>query len=644
MRRNLISGALTWLRRVKSPTAPVGNGVETPIAGIPDRSPESPDSDRDPYRGVIIVLLVAAFLGTAAIIVGNTVISNPILLDVAVTLFISAGILLGVALAQIERANPPKPEAANDGSAVSPVPAAAEETKEPAPSSVSAEGESSQTTSPTKSVRSSTGFSFWDFGLLREVRFGTAAIGLFLSLLLFLFNYRAYPPTLLMAVTAAVVCLGAAALLATVARYFADIDSAKLPEGPGLCRWARVVAWMFVVAAVSVGLAWAGQHAMLRILHLGLLAINAAVCISLIRSKQVWRDGLEIFPLDLGVLSALGSRANIFASILDAGERQLGIDLRSTWALTVVRQSVEPLAIGLLLLGWLSTSLTVVGIQDQGLIERLGVPVEGATLMPGLHLHWPWPIDRVFRIPVQKAQSLEVGHEGEEGGGPENVLWAVEHAPNEYTLVLGNGRDLITVDAAVQYRIIDPRAWHYHSQNPETALRAIAYRAVMRSTVDRTLSETLSENLTKLTEQMRGMVQQDANALVLGVDVIGFTVGGMHPPVPVAADYEAVVSAELGKVTAVVNAQAYRNQVVPAAEATVIAEENTARAEGAQALSLAAGEAWSFRTLESQYRAAPGEYFFRRRLETLEAGLTDGRFTILDSRFQRDGGELWLER
>jgi membrane protease subunit HflK len=222
------------------------------------------------------------------------------------------------------------------------------------------------------------------------------------------------------------------------------------------------------------------------------------------------------------------------------------------------------------------------------------------------------------------------------------VLWAVEHAPNEYTLLLGNGRDLITVDADVQYRIKDALAWRYHSQNPADAVRAIAYRAVMRSTVDRTLSDTLSQNLVVLTGQMRQTVQRDADAMGLGIDVVGFTIGGMHPPVPVAADYEAVVSAELGKVTAVANANAFRNSTVPEAEATAIVNENTARAEGAQALGRAAGEAWSFRTLESQYRASPQEYFFRRRLEVLENNLAGRGFTVVDSRFQRDGGELWL--
>jgi regulator of protease activity HflC (stomatin/prohibitin superfamily) len=116
----------------------------------------------------------------------------------------------------------------------------------------------------------------------------------------------------------------------------------------------------------------------------------------------------------------------------------------------------------------------------------------------------------------------------------------------------------------------------------------------------------------------------------------------MHPPVPVAQAYEAVVSAQINRQTAIVSGQVYRNQVLPAAQDSVLRATNAARAAGLDDLGVAAGEAWAFRAVERQFRSAPAEYFFRRRLETLEQRLAGHPFTIVDERFLRDGGELWL--
>jgi regulator of protease activity HflC (stomatin/prohibitin superfamily) len=593
---------------------------------------------------VVLVLLLAAILGAVGAAVGGLMLVNPVLLDVAESLGLATGILVGVAAAQTARAKPSKkaensfPEPA--ASAVQPETAA--ETEAATPATVPPKWVPAKVSPRLSAAQAWISSRLRNLGMLETIRAATIGAGLIGIVFLLL-----RPPISgislapLVAAMVAGICLGMAGLAAMGARYFASIDAGRLPEAPWLSRGARVVAWISVLAAVSIGFEWIGLNAILQILHFAVLIVNAAVCYGLFMVKGGTQEE-EIFRIDLGILSVLGGRPNVLGSILDSAERQLGIDLRSTWALTVVRQTLEPLLIGLCLLAWLSTSLTVVGVDEQGLIERLGVSVRGEALQPGLHLHWPWPVDKVYRIAVQRVQAAQVGHEGQEAEGPENVLWAVEHAPNEYTLVLGNGRDLITVDAAVQYRITDARAWRYNCQNPAEALRAIAYRAVMRATVNRTLSDALSQNVAALTAQMRAMVQQDANALGLGVDIVGFTVGGMHPPVPVAPDYEAVVSAEINKVTRVVAAQVYRNQTVPAAEAAVLMYENIARAKAANDLARAAGEAWSFRTLESQYRASPEEYFFRRRLEALEKGLADKHFTVVDSRFQRDGGELWL--
>jgi regulator of protease activity HflC (stomatin/prohibitin superfamily) len=610
----------------------------------------SSEPDRDPYLGVVFILLGLTVFGAvgAAGVGWNS--GNPVLLDVGVMLGIASGVLMGVALARIARSHRPEPEhprAVASLEGMMPLGAA------PAgPTGLTDVTDVAVADAPTVAVPTEDlvtkarrlaqrlkAPSVSDIDGMPSVIGGAGVFALVV-----VFFHQTFPIVMTRnaAAIGVVACLVAAGIAAATVRYLDDIDAADLPEGIWLRRGARVLAWSLVLGAASIALRWLEQPAPVRIIHALLFLVNAALCAGLTRSPSKTPRQTYVLPLDLAILTALGNRANVFASILDAGEQQLGIDIRSTWAITVIRRSVEPLVAGLALVGWLATSITVIGTSEQGLVERLGVTVGGDPLGPGIHLHLPWPVDRVFRIPVDRVQTIAVGHEGEEAGGPEDVLWARQHAANEYTLLLGDGRDLITVDATVQFRIADARAWRYRTQNPVDALRAIGYRAVMRNTVDRTLEDALSENVVAATARMRKMVQEDSDALGLGVEILGFTVGGMHPPVPVALAYQAVVSSQLASVTAVVNAQAERNQLVPTAEASVIAAANKARAEDVNARALATGESWSFLALQSQYGASPQEYMFRRRLETMERNLAQRRFTVVDSRFLRDGGELWI--
>jgi regulator of protease activity HflC (stomatin/prohibitin superfamily) len=606
---------------------------------------------RDPYRPVFLLLAGTSVAGVLLASAGGSVLGSPVLLDIALALGIASGVLIGVVTARSERLAPPAPVAGE--ATQSPLPPADGLPDEPEPAEGPSPPSRRLSTSALTHVRA------WLRVLTsRDVVGGIRIVvatggGLGVALLL-LARAGREPLSAPTAAIAAALCLAAAGLGGVIARYFAALPTAgplALAEAPGLARGARVLAWLMVLAAAAMVAAWRGRGGMVQAVHLLVLIVVAAFCIGLLGVRRRERparsgDG-QAFPLDAPVLSLLGSRANPVASALDAAQRQLGIDLRSTWALTVVRRTAEPLLVALCLLGWLSTSLTVVRVAEEGLVERLGVPVRGRPLQPGLHVHWPWPIDRVVRLPVRRVQALSVGHEeADEGGeaeeGPEDVVWASQHAVNEYTLLLGDGRDLLTVDAAVQYRIRDARAWRYGCQNPAEALRAIAYRAVMRSTVHRTLADALSENVVTLTQRMREMVQEDADRLGLGVEVVAFTVAGLHPPVAVAADYQAVASAELGKVTAAVDAQAFRHQTLPAAESEVMRKLAAARGEGAETLARAAGQAWSFRALRAEVGAGPGDFAFRRRLEALEKGLAGRRFTVVDARIQRDGGELWL--
>ena len=509
-------------------------------------------AERETYRSVVGVLLALAALGSVGLAMGGIVLTNAVLVDAAVTLGLFAGLLAGVVVTQLARLK------SLESSAVL-VPTG-ETSADPTPVQVEGRSLASRLDAITvwRSVAGRAAAWLPDARERANSQFATAAAGLGATVFIRMIGLSQSETLTLTTAGVAVLILSAGTgLTAIVVGYLTGLSATALPEAEGLSRASRIAGWVLAGAGLAVIFQWLSLDSAVRIIDFVVIAINFSICYGLLAYQRAEEGTPDTGSLDLGVLSVLGSRTNMFGSLLDAAQSQLGIDLRSSWALEIVRRGIEPLIMGLAFLGWLSTSVTIVGIEEQGLVERLGRPLGGAPLSPGLHVHLPWPFDRVTRLPVARAQTLSVGHEGQEEGGPEDVLWAVEHAANEYTLLLGNGRDLITVDAGVQYRIRDPRAWFYNSQNPADALRAIAYRAVMRTTVDRTLADALSENLVTTTTRMRQMVQQDADALDLGVEVLGFTVGGMHPPVAVATDYQSVVSAELGKATAVVNAQVF---------------------------------------------------------------------------------------
>ncbi len=614
-----------------------GNGADA-VLNIPEPEAPAPPSRpaRDPYRGVVLVLLAAALLGMVAAIVGGWITSNTVLSELAITLGLAVGILLGVSVAQSARAR----IAMGAGTGPEIPSADAGTTAEAAPAKI----EPSILIRRLKLASARSREWIRNLGFIGTIRVSTAAAGAIALIAVLMISSSPTRPDRFVAAIIAGVCLLAASLAAIAARYLGQIGVDELPEAPALCQGSRLLAWIFGVATLSMGVAWLEQQTILRVMYFVLFLINAAVCYGLFAARQPLHDSVEVFPLDLPVLSALGSRPNIFASILDAGERQLGIDLRST--LGAHGRPPQSGAAGdqLCFVAWLSTSLTVVGIEEAGSGRAFG----GARARANADAWSSPPLavahgSRVSDSGQARARIERWATREKKQEGPENVLWARQHAANEYTLLLGNGRDLITVDAAVQYRITDARAWRYHCSEP--CGRSACHRLSRGDEVHRqshAFRGALGERRDPDREHARRWCSR---MLMLSASVWRSSASPWRHAS--AGDGGGRLSRpssprNSGKSRPLSMPRSFRNQTVPAAEASVLMSRKYSPRGRRRSPGSAAGEAWSFRTLESQYQAAPEEYFFRRRLETLEKNLAGRRFTVVDSRFQRDGGELWL--
>ena len=488
---------------------------------------------------------------------------------------------------------------------------------------------------------------------------------------------------------------GGSALAVLVGRY-ANRPGQALAEGAGLLAWARSVVAVSVVAA---GALWLDASDAEGLADLGtwipvLAGVSMVEAISLLQFVAVliccveplfhaapglwswWnlRDvsaPTRLRTVDAGVITLFFSETNPVRSFFSHLERSFGIDIRSSWALTFLRQALEPALVGVVLLGWASTGLVMVEVHERAVRERFGRAAASEVLGPGLHIVWPWPVERVRRVSTERIRTLTIGHEEEEplppellgaldpgdaddeeseaslaaarADAPENRLWAKLHADEEYTLLLGDGRDLVTIDGLVHYRVADPVAWLYGMQNPEAALRSLAYRAVMERIIAQTLDEALGQDFALLALEIEQRLQEEADLQELGVEVVDVTLGALHPPVSVAKDYQAVVSAQITRATDRIGADAYRTGRLSEARRDAVRDVSHAMAEAAERRAESVGEAQAFLGLRAQVRTAEANYRFRRRMDAMAANLTGRRVVVLDHRLERDGAAVWLD-
>ena len=128
--------------------------------------------------------------------------------------------------------------------------------------------------------------------------------------------------------------------------------------------------------------------------------------------------------------------------------------------------------------------------------------------------------------------------------------------------------NFIDVDFYIEYRIADPVQYLYQSREPEEILRNIAQgdiRSVISSySVDEVLTTGKSEIQSKIKEDiMADLEKQD-----IGIQLVNITIQDSEPPTAeVMQAFKAVETAKQGKETAINNANKYKNEKLPEAEA-----------------------------------------------------------------------------
>ena len=192
--------------------------------------------------------------------------------------------------------------------------------------------------------------------------------------------------------------------------------------------------------------------------------------------------------------------------------------------------------------------------------------------------------------------------------------------------------NFVNVDFYVEYRVTDPVKYLYNSEDPVGILKMLC-QSYIRDTiglynVDDVITTGKSEIQSAIKEKILNRLEKED----LGITLVNITIQDAEPPTSeVQVAFKQVETAKQGADTAVNNANKYKNEVLPAAEADADEIIQQAEAYRTAKINEATGQASRFSQLYEEYSKYPEITKQRLFYETVSSIFPGMKVVILGS-------------
>ncbi len=288
---------------------------------------------------------------------------------------------------------------------------------------------------------------------------------------------------------------------------------------------------------------------------------------------------------------------------------------------------------------WAASGLRMIDPQEVGLVQRFGQHV-GGELGPGLHLRWPWPVDRVTRVEPDRLRMAAVGSPREAGAGeagaPASYEWNVRHAGFDDTpplerLMLTGDENLVEVAARIHYRVADAAAFTFATADPALLVETSAERSLRTVLAGHSLDDVLTGKREGIEKAWHTHLAALLKSLGAGVEVVSATVQDAHPPLDVVDAFRDAASALEERETLIDEAEGYALERLPIARGEARRQLLEAEAYQNRRVEAGRGESERFELRAAAYRRANDLHRFRLQLQTIEGSLAGKPKLITDA-------------
>lgn len=259
-----------------------------------------------------------------------------------------------------------------------------------------------------------------------------------------------------------------------------------------------------------------------------------------------------------------------------------------------------------LLVAWGLTGFYRVDEAERGIVQQFGAYKE--TTMPGLHWHWPYPIET-----AQLVNTIAIS----------NYAYRTE--------MLTADEQYVFVDMVVQYRRADPVKYSFEVVEPDLTLQDVTESA-LREVVGTTMLDVLvTGRRDEIASRTREVLQATIDIYGAGITVTSISLETVNYPQAVQAAVDDAQKARNDSERFGLEADAYANDVVPRARGDAVRVLEDARAYRDRVVADAQGEAARFEALLAEYQKAPRVTRDRLYIEAVEEVYGNSSKVIVDS-------------
>jgi len=259
-------------------------------------------------------------------------------------------------------------------------------------------------------------------------------------------------------------------------------------------------------------------------------------------------------------------------------------------------------------------SFYTINEQEQAVLVTWGKANSVTT--PGLHFKIPF-IQKVIKVDTT-IQGFSIGYDDENN-------YSVESE----SLMITSDYNFVNVDFFVEYRVSEPVKAVYASSEPISILRNICQSCIRTVIGSFPVDEVLTTGKNEIQASIKEMIMTKLQEQDLGIQLVNVTIQDSEPPtVEVMEAFKAVETAKQGKETTLNNANKYRNEKLPEAEANADAILKSAEASKTERINEAIAQVARFNAMYQEYIKNPEITKERMFFEAMEEVLPDLKVVI----------------